>query len=58
MDEENKSQKVQLEDAVQKESELQKEIKALLRKIDDLESKVGQTSSYIERQRSSLEVLI
>lgn len=39
MDEENKSQKVQLEDAVQKESELQKEIKALLRKIDDLESK-------------------
>ena len=41
MDEENKNQKVQLEAAAQKESDLQKEVKALLRKIDDLESKVG-----------------
>ena len=41
MDEENKNQKVQLEAAAQKESELHKEVKALLRKIDDLESKVG-----------------
>lgn len=40
MDEENKTQKTQLEAAAHKESELQKEIKTLHRKIDDIESKV------------------
>ena len=41
MDEENKSQKKLLEEAAERESGLQREIKSLLRKIDDIESKVS-----------------
>ena len=41
MDEENKSQKQLLEEAAERESGLQREIKSLLRKIDDIESKVS-----------------
>lgn len=39
MDEENKTQKKQLEEAAEREAELKKEVKTLLRKIDDIESK-------------------
>ena len=41
MDEENKSQKQLIEEAAERESGLQREIKSLLRKIDDIESKVS-----------------
>ena len=41
MDEENKTQKKQLEEAAEREAELKKEVKTLLRKIDDIESKVS-----------------
>ena len=51
MDEENKSQKKQLEEAAGRESELQKEIKSLLRKVDDVESKVSSAVRESELQK-------
>ena len=41
MDEENKKLKGEIEEAAKQDSEAQRQIKALLRKLDDLESKVN-----------------
>ena len=43
MDESNKSLKARIEESLESERELKNNIKDLMRKIDDLETKVGKT---------------